>query len=370
MEDTNMEDSIMSDSDSGSDSGSISPQSYPQYMPQIPYTDPATRLQTLDLWLPRPLSESDPATTVFILYIHGGAWRDPTQDAACILPTLAHLSPSSTYSTTPHRASHPALSHIAGIASLDYRLSPYANHATDPSSPDDSSRNAKWPDHVHDVRRAVRFLAKFYGLGRRHGWIGVGHSCGATLLAQLVSGLGSDNTINGNDDSNTSTGAEEEEEEVVVGSTVDQGPTALILIAGIYSLPRLLENHTPPACPEHISHIYREFVEGAFGPNLGHAGEDLYTLVSPCSGVYTPEICPGLKSIVLAWSLQDELIEGQQREVMLARLKACGWGERGQGYERVVEAKDLTDGHDQVWQDGRQIATLIGEAVGQLFGSA
>jgi hypothetical protein len=59
----------MSDMDTDSDSGidDTLPQSYPQYIPQLEYTSPPTRLQTLDLWLPRPLEESDPTTTVFIM---------------------------------------------------------------------------------------------------------------------------------------------------------------------------------------------------------------------------------------------------------------------------------------------------------------
>ncbi|KAF2797189.1 hypothetical protein K505DRAFT_200210, partial [Melanomma pulvis-pyrius CBS 109.77] len=322
--------------------------SYPKYIPQLTYTEPPTRLQTLDLWLPRPLEESDPHTTVFIIYIHGGAWRDPAQDSTTIHATLAHLSAPSTYSTTATPA-HPSLAHIAGVASLDYRLSPYKDHPTDPSAPDDESRNAKWPDHIHDVRAALRFLAAEYGVGRGgeagYRWIGAGHSCGATLLAQHVSGIGL------------------EEEEGKAEEKELAGPEALVLIAGIYSLPHLLSHHQPPRCPPAIADIYASFVRGAFGPNV----EDFYTAVSPLAGAYTRAACPALRSVVLAYSPADELIEPGQRAGMLARLRECGWVERREGRgvegERIVEAVDLTGGHDEVWEDGRQVAVLIGDAV-------
>jgi kynurenine formamidase len=189
----------------------------------------------------------------------------------------------------------------------------------------------------------VKWLGERYGVGSRYPWIGVGHSCGATLLAQLVAGTGVENQVG----------------EGAVG------PQSLVLMAGIYDLRAMLENHQPPVCPLHIAKIYEEFVQGAFGTDTkGH-----YTAVSPSSGTYTVETCPRLKEIVLAYSASDELIEPQQRAIMAARLKDCGWVERGQAGERIVEMKDLTQGHDEVWQDGQQVAGLIGEAVGRMFGA-
>lgn len=221
------------------------------------------------------------------------------------------------------------------------------------------------------MRRALRFLAAEYGVGREgeggYRWIGVGHSCGATLLAQYVSGIGRDNT------------PQDAEEEEARGAGV-AGPEALLLIAGIYSLPHLLSHHQPPRCPPAIADIYASFIAGAFGPNVpnpppssANNDKDFYTAVSPVAGAYTRATCPALKSVVLAYSPADELIEPGQRAGMLARLKECGWVERREGKgeegERIVEAVDLTGGHDEVWEDGRQVAVLIGDAVEGLFGA-
>ncbi|KAJ8112356.1 hypothetical protein OPT61_g5250 [Boeremia exigua] len=292
---------------------------YPQHIPAVPYAESSNVLQTLDVWLPRPLEQSDPNGSTWIVYIHGGAWRDPTQDARCIEPTLSHL-----------RKSHAtALSKIAGIASLNYRLSPYPSHPTAPSTPSDASRNATHPDHVRDVACALRFLAKEYGMKT---WVGAGHSCGATLLLQYVSGIG----------------LTDQDKDQAHG-----GPAGLVLLCGIYNIPLLLQNHDPPACPDNISSIYYDFIAGAFGRD-----RDMYRTVSPVAGRY-----------------EDELIERQQRDVMCVTLDREGWGivmEVGDGEanvgegSRVLEIRDLKGGHDWIWEDGEQVASLLADVVGRL----
>ncbi|KAJ4317824.1 hypothetical protein N0V94_004738 [Neodidymelliopsis sp. IMI 364377] len=269
-------------------------------------------------------------------YIHGGAWRDPTQSASCINPTLTHLLTS--HSTT--------LSNIAGIASLNYRLSPYASHPSCPSSPSDASRNATHPDHVRDVASALQFLRKQYGVQR---WVGAGHSCGATLLLQLVAGIG------------LQEGAQQES---------GGGPEGLVLLCGIYNIPLMLRNHDPPACPENISKIYYEFIAGAFGGD-----KEAYRHVSPVAGRYGKETWKNGKLVVLAHSYEDELIERQQRDVMCVALDREGWGivmEEGDGEaevgegSRVLEVRDLKGGHDWIWEDGEQVALLFADVVGRL----
>ncbi|KAJ4361147.1 hypothetical protein N0V95_002116 [Ascochyta clinopodiicola] len=270
-------------------------------------------------------------------YIHGGAWRDPTQDARCVEPTLTHLI-----------ASHAStIQNIAGVASLNYRLSPYPSHPTSPSSPSDSARNATHPEHVRDVAAALAFLKKEYGVQR---WVGAGHSCGATLLLQLVSGIGL------RDDDKAGVGA---------------GPEGLVLLCGIYNVPLLLRNHDPPACPDYISKIYYEFIAGAFG-----ADSEAYRGVSPIVGKYDTQQWKNGKLMVLAHSYQDELIERQQRDVMCVALDREGWSivmEEGDGEaevgenSRVLEVRDLKGGHDWIWEDGAQVAKLLADVIGRLI---
>ncbi|KAF2019137.1 alpha/beta-hydrolase [Aaosphaeria arxii CBS 175.79] len=298
---------------------------FPTHRPSIPYLSKATSLQTLDLWLPQ--SHDPSSTSPWVIYIHGGAWRDPLQTSTTIHATLSHLH-------------NPPSSPIAGIASINYRLSPYASHPTAPSDPHDAARNVRHPSHVRDVAAALRYLRAEHGVER---WIGVGHSCGATLLLQYVAGIGLDDVRGRND-----------------------GLEALVLLEGIYDVPLMLRNHVPPGCPEGIARIYREFVEGAFG----EGGDEVYRKVSPVAGAYGREsVGRGLKLVALGYSAEDELVESEQREAMLRVLKGDGWVDsvdeiaEGKG---LVECRDLQGAHDWIWEDGRQIAAVIEEVVGRI----
>lgn len=306
-----------------------------KHLGTLPYTTPASRLRTLDIWLP---ASPETAPSLWLIYLHGGAWHDPLQDSTCIHPLLTHLS--STHAST--------LPQLAGIASLNYRLSPYPAHPTHPSSPSDPDRSAKHPTHVRDVAAALRFLAQNHGMKR---WIGVGHSCGATMLAQLVSGIGADTGV----------------------AEPLAGPEALVLLEGIYNIPLLLRNHSPPTCPAHISDIYRSFVADAFGAD---ADEKALLEVSPVSGKYNSEQWPQGRLLLICHSYEDELVERAQRDVMCVALDRQGWSivmeagdeedeVRAEG-RRVLNVRDLKGGHDEIWEDGRQIATLITEVVQRL----
>ncbi|KAL1604674.1 hypothetical protein SLS59_003869 [Nothophoma quercina] len=309
---------------------------YPKRIPSIAYADSTNPLQTLDIWLPRPLEQSDPNATTWIVYVHGGAWRDPAQDSRCIEPTLSHLLKSYNH----------VIGKVAGIASLNYRLSPYPSHPTSPSTPSDPSRNATHPDHVRDIAAALTFLRKEYELKR---WVGAGHSCGATLLLQYTSSIGL--TPSSKEDS-------------------EGGPEGLVLLCGIYHIPLLLQNHNPPTCPENISKIYYDFIAGAFGLD-----QSKYRDASPVAGSYGTEQWKDGKLMVLAHSYEDELIERQQRDVMCVKLDREGWGivmEDGDGEadietsSRVLEVRDLKGGHDWIWEDGEQVAKLLADVVGRL----
>ncbi|KAL8970694.1 MAG: hypothetical protein Q9197_003677, partial [Variospora fuerteventurae] len=149
-----------------------------------------------------------------IIYIHGGAFRDPAITSHSIIPSLPHLFfPSSSSAQQNPRT------RIAAIASINYRLSPYypasRHHPTDHPSraddddDDDESRDAKWPDHVHDVRAGIEWLLRS-DAGRERAKkkypaplneeeeeeeekgeriILVGHSVGATIAFAIALGL-------------------------------------------------------------------------------------------------------------------------------------------------------------------------------------
>ena len=317
--------------------------------------------------------------------MHGGAWRDPAQSSECFLPTLNRLLITH-IGSPPHSK---FIDHIAGIASINYRLSPYTSHPTDPSLPTDRSRNAKHPDHINDVRLALNWLRTNYAVGGPpppdasygtvktdsptvgtlksagyYDWIGIGHSCGATLLLQYVSHVG--------------LGIEIPSLEYTPRFL---GPKALILLEGIYSIRGLLDNHSPPkwAGPPKFTQIYADFLSAAFGP----LSKD-WDCASPNLLDYTEEAWPQGKLIVLCHSDDDELVEWEQVLYMVDKLQDCGWlvtqpdgtglrrvgdGEydeeraSAQGKatlgERNVIVRKLKGGHDEIWEDGREIARVI-----------
>jgi kynurenine formamidase len=198
------------------------------------------------------------------------------------------------------------------------------------------------PAHINDIASGIAFLRREYNVQR---WIGVGHSCGATMLCQYISGLPQNHSSSG-------------------------GPEGLVLSAGIYNLPLFLRNHAPPTCPEEVSAIYKNIVRGAFGPNA-----DVYQGVSPVAGRYGVETWANGKLVVLAHSYEDELVERTQRDVMCVALDREGWSivmedgdeeaDVGTG-GRVLEVRDVKGTHDFVWEDGEQSARLIEEVVGRL----
>ncbi|USP74534.1 hypothetical protein yc1106_01808 [Curvularia clavata] len=321
-----------------------------KHLASVPYSDPPSRLRTLDIWLPQPpagSSPSPPDSGIWLVYVHGGAWRDPLKDSHCIEPALSHLSSSSSSDAGT------TLDHVVGVASLNYRLSPYPSHPSHPSDPNDAERCARHPTHVRDVAQGLRFLQRQHGMKR---WIGIGHSCGATLLSQLVSGIGLDEQGGG-------------------ATSFTGGPEALILLEGIYNIPLMLKNHSPPACPQNIADIYKTFVAEAFGDNNDDGAT--YLAVSPVSGKYNVQQWPEGRLLVLCHSYEDELVERAQRDVMCVALDREGWSivmevgdeedeVRAEG-RRVLNVRDLQGLHDWIWEDGKQIATLILDVVQRLI---
>ncbi|KAF9740940.1 hypothetical protein PMIN06_005921 [Paraphaeosphaeria minitans] len=292
------------------------------------YKPSPTRLQTLDIWLPSQQISSTPG--VWIIYVHGGAWRDPTQDSLCAVPTLRALADkhADLFQRSGERR-------IAGIASLNYRLSPYPNHPTDPSAPEDEDRNVTHPRHVEDVRDAITYLLGEYKV---ECWIGVGHSCGATLLLQLPLICTEEDT------------------------KIRETQWGMVLLAGIYDIPTFLAEHTPPHCPENIARIYVDIVAGALGED-----DSVYRKLSP---FWVPKGALWGRRVVLGHSKEDELVEPKQGDVMFRRYNADGWVRDpfdgvAKG-EKVIDVRELTMGHDEVWENGVQVADLIAEVVAKV----
>ncbi|MCJ1243752.1 hypothetical protein MMC30_000949 [Trapelia coarctata] len=279
---------------------------------RCPYSK-LSELNTLDLYLPYPPSSADDATRYWIIYIHGGAWRDPIVTSTSIQPALEFLDPRK----------YP----IAGVASINYRLSPYASHPSHPSSPDDPSRNVTHPAHLEDVMTAITMLQGWHGFGKRY--VLVGHSCGATLAFQTVMGLWAAPA------------------DLVANDAVLEKPVAIVGVAGIYDLPLLAS--TFRAVP-----LYGEFLEGAFGKDYTD-----WLRASPASGEYH-NTWQNAKAVVLGWSKDDTLVD----ETQLRRMAHTLLDHTSAG--RADMAVELKGGHNDIWQNGTCLAKAITTALSML----
>lgn len=278
---------------------------YPKYLTNVPYSEESS-LNTLDICLPQP---PDPTNTfpLWLIYIHGGAWRDPTITSASITKIQSHFLTSHLSST------------ITGIASLNYRLSPYPSHPTNPSQPSDPARNAKHPDHITDILTALLYLQDTYHFGDRY--ILIGHSVGATLAFQVAM--------------KRYWGSQYESTFALELNVVP--PMAIVGLEGIYDIPGLVERHTEQK-------VYRDFVVNAVDPKD-------WREASPVSGEYEESWGEG-QVVVLAHSREDELVEVEQTEGMREVLEDQGF-EAGPGRNgKRVRRVELTGDHDGVWRTG------------------
>lgn len=232
-------------------------------------------------------------------FIHGGAWRDPLDNSMSFKPTLDRL------------AKFEDQTNIAGYASINYRLSPYPNHPTCPSSPDDASRNAKHPDHINDVTRALLYLQRKYGIDKHY--VLVGHSAGATLAYQVPQVYN--------------------DEKVPV-------PACIIGSEGIYDIPSLLDVHT------HVP-FYRQFCVAAFGDDSKAWKEESPTTCTKAA------IWAKTRTCIISHSEEDDLVEKTQATKMMARLKSSkDW--RGE-----CKYVAVTGSHMEVFQCGKELARVI-----------
>ncbi|KAI9877330.1 MAG: hypothetical protein M1830_004233 [Pleopsidium flavum] len=245
-------------------------------------------------------------------YIHGGAWRDPAISSDSFNPALSFL------------LDHPIVDNIAGLASINYRLSPYTSHAISPSSPDDAARNAKHPDHIQDVLTALAFLQSEYGFGDNY--LLVGHSCGATLAFQVTMGKW----------------------QAQSAARVSM-PQGILGLEGIYDLVALRDTHQDIP-------VYQEIIKNAFGDEK-HWNEASPTFIS------IRETWTNVRLAGLAHSANDELVEFEQLQLMAATLKERD----GSGREDLVLS--LEGKHDDVWRNGWELAQSIITAVQHLLAS-
>ncbi|KAK4186109.1 Alpha/Beta hydrolase protein [Podospora australis] len=289
------------------------------HVPYVPGSD--VFLQSLHVWLPASVVGKDevPDASVplpssrkgrWVVYIHGGAWRDPKIDASSFAPTAIRILQAASSETKS--GSGP----IAGVASLNYRLSPHPEHPTDKPDP---SREAKHPDHISDVLAGLSFLQRLGGASGK--WVLSGHSCGATLAFQAVM-----------DPSRWGLSTEIAKPAVIVG------------LNGLYDLYGFIT--APPAKYAGLRDAYEEFVSGAFGED-----RDVWKKACPATAEKWADEWKGGKRVVLVQSREDTLVPYDQLEKMGAYLSKSS----------SLDIKEMQAGgdHDDIWQKGDRLAEIL-----------
>jgi acetyl esterase/lipase len=284
----------------------------------VPYKPNPNALQTVDIWVPPTANLNGK----WVIYIHGGAWRDPLVLSDSFSATVSHIVADQDVST------------ISGIASIDYSLSPHPHHPThpsppkDPSQPIDPSRNARHPDHILDVLTALRYLQDKYHFGSQY--VLLGHSCGATLALQVAM-------------DHTKWGQE-------AAALKVSKPNVIIGLNGLYDMPSLI--HEPGGKHKELVPVYTAFTKLAFGDD-----EKQWQRISPVSvDDWATEWSPG-KEVILAQSLEDSLVPYSQTEEMLSNFNASKSG------SLKVREVPFTGDHNFLWEDGRRLAEIVADAV-------
>ena len=293
----------------------------------IPYVEDSNRLQNLHVYLPataqherlvgtksQPEHLTEASKSRWLVYIHGGAWRDPLVLADTVEPTVAH-------------AFEPAQNAITAVASINYSLSPHPSHPTDPYDPakgdqNDNAREFQHPRHILDVVAALDFLRNVFGLGDEQ-YVLTGHSCGATLALQA-------------------TLAESDRWSDREKFPQPPRPAAALGLNGLYNLPMLV--HEPDTHTD-LADIYASFLRLAFGNN-----EDEWKNSSPAC--FDSEVIARRakknatpKLVVLDQSTDDQLVPMNQTVAMQSLLETVPG-------IRILRSETLKGSHNEPWESG------------------
>ncbi len=307
---------------------------------RVPYVSDATYLQTLDIWIPNQGIEglataADSSAGIpsrkgpWIVYIHGGAWRDPLVDSSSFEAAALGLLEKTSQQERPP---------IAGVASLNYRLSQHPLHPTHPSpprepgAPVDAARTAKHPDHIRDVLTGLSYLQKIGA--PRMGYILAGHSCGAMLAFQA---------------------AMDQKRWGVDGTISLQKPQVIVGLNGLYDLPRFLSQ--PDETHSDMAPIYDAFTRGAFGPD-----KEVWASACPTAVDDWGTEWPEGRKVVLAQSHTDELVPYSQTEHMKSHLTSRA------GTQLKVQEVAATGKHNEMWQSPEELVQILLEVVGSFEG--
>ena len=260
-----------------------------------------------------------PTPKYWVIYIHGGYFRDPKVDSSSFHPALGQLC------NPHHQDSHvrAVQEHIAGYASINYRLSPHERYPQGEETDKYGRREAKWPEQMADVLAAIKWLQGKYGFGEQY--LLVGHSVGATMaLLACLQGGGKIET-----------------------------PLAVLGVCGIYDFDAL--HKTFGSDYEYLT------------KNAGMT-EESWRQASPAlreRKEYEENWSKGKKRwCLLAQSKTDGLVDWGQVELMQKVFE----GEGSEGVEVLVDVMEVKGKHNEVWERGGELARCVAAGVGEIMG--
>ncbi|KAH9904844.1 alpha/beta-hydrolase [Xylariomycetidae sp. FL2044] len=307
-------------------------------------------LQRLGVW---DLDVAD-KSKYWVIYIHGGAWRDPRITHEAFTPTIDHVLSSSSSSSSEPSSPVPK-SKIAAFASLDYRLSRHPQFPQDPdATPPREYRDARHPDHVRDVLAGLAFLQRRYGFDSRY--VLLSHSAGACLALQVIMSAAPPGPSSSSGPFYFSSQEEEESQKVTL-------PRCVVGLEGIYDFTGLNAR---------MGGAYAGFFGAAFGKpalwddaaprwfrgsykevwdlgNGGSVGDEKKAEENEGEKEKTRPV------VLIAQSHQDSLVDEPEADHIAERL--------AKDEVDVRLLKGNWGDHDVIWEDGTQISRLIGSVL-------
>lgn len=303
-------------------------------------------LQSYDLFIPEVDSSNkvEPNRPKYwILYIHGGYFRDPKTNSSSFNTTLHQLVQENKYANVRP--------HIAGYASINYRLSAHPAYPQDESRvPNYELRNARWPEHIHDVLSAIAHLQSRYNFGNQY--LLVGHSVGATMA--VLSILLSHQTVNNH-----------------IFPQIHP-PTAILGVCGIYDFPHL---HT--TFPDYES-LTRNAIPNPADDTIAspalYSADEFETRWTIESNTKTKP----KRHLILAHSRTDGLVDWSQVERMnsvftssakppssssTATTSSSSSPPSSHESQINVRIVEISGAHDEIWERGTELTRVIVEGI-------
>ncbi|ETS84689.1 hypothetical protein PFICI_02714 [Pestalotiopsis fici W106-1] len=266
-------------------------------------------LQSYDVHIPKGNGKSQDIHSgkTWLVYIHGGYFRDLTVNSTSVQPAIDILEARNTTNLTN------TIDQVAGITSLNYRLSAFPGVQDPATTPPNEIQNVSWPDHLNDVVAGLRDLNRHHRIDGNY--VISGHSVGAQMAF-----LAAIQTLN---------------------DTTIPKPVAVLGVSGIYDFPQILRTN-----PEYTNLTLNAIKDPAL---LGSASPAEYP-----SSLYAQL---KLRAVVLAHSHDDGLVPWDQVDTMYAVIKDVA--------EKEAEIVTLQGAHNTIW-GGVQLAKAFAGALALL----